>query len=161
MPTPQTHIKAVILDVDGVLTDGKIYLDAAGNESKSFYTQDGYGLKKLQSAGVTLAVISGRSSPVVTQRMQELNIQHVYQGIRDKLSCYQQLLQKLQLNPQQIAYIGDDLPDLAVMQQVGLALTVANAVPEIKSIATYCAHHTGGDGGVREICDWLIQHNYI
>lgn len=161
MQASKKNIKTMILDVDGVLTDGKIYLDAAGNESKSFHTQDGYGLQKLQSAGIKLAIISGRNSAAVTRRMQELKIQHVYQGIQDKMACYQQLLQSLQLNPEQIAYIGDDLPDLEVMKAVGLALTVANAVPEVKSIATYCAQRSGGNGGVREICDWLLQHHYI
>lgn len=155
---PQIELKALILDVDGVLTDGKIYLDAHGNESKVFHTQDGLGLKRLQQHGIKLAIISGRNSPVVSLRMKELGIKHVHQGIQDKLPVFQQLLTQLEIQAEQVAYAGDDLPDLSVMQQVGLPLTVANAVPEIKQLASHVATRHGGEGAVRELCDWLIQH---
>lgn len=151
-----TPIKALILDVDGVLTDGKIYFDNHGNESKVFHTQDGFGLKRLQKHGIILGIISGRSSFAVTHRMRDLQIEHVHQGIHHKLPVFQQLLESLKLSPQQVAYVGDDLPDLEIMQTVGLALTVANAVPAIKRIAHYTSQRCGGEGAVREICDWLL-----
>lgn len=152
-------LKALFLDVDGVLTDGKVYFDASGSETKAFNTQDGLGLKHIQQRDIVIIVISGRSSPVVDMRMQELGIKHVYQGISNKLPLFKQILDEMSLNPHETAYIGDDLPDLEVMQQVAFPLTVANAVPEIKSIACHIASRNGGEGGVRELCDWLLQNH--
>jgi 3-deoxy-D-manno-octulosonate 8-phosphate phosphatase (KDO 8-P phosphatase) len=161
--TPQIKdkkpIKVIIFDVDGVLTDGKIYLDAQGGESKVFHTQDGVGIKMLQEHGVVIAIISGLKSPVVSRRMESLNIRHVHQGIANKKPIFEELLNTLSVQAEEVAYVGDDLPDLEVMRLVGLPITVANAVPEIKKIAHYTATRRGGNGGVREICDWLMQHH--
>lgn len=149
-------IKLFILDVDGVLTDGKIWYSENGQEHKAFHTHDGLGLKRLRKAGVEIAVISGRNSPSVTQRLQELNITQVYQGISNKLDIFQTLLDKNNLLPENIASIGDDLPDLPLLEKSALAITVNNAVPEVKAIADYCTKRSGGEGAVREACEWLL-----
>ncbi len=149
-------IKLLVLDVDGVLTDGKIWLTNDNEEYKSFHTQDGLGLKRLQKSEVTIAIISGRSSKVVAMRMQELGIEHVHQGVRDKLPLFQQLLKKLNLTNEQTAYVGDDLPDLPIMQQVGLSIAVANATDAIKQHASWITHKNGGEGAVREACELIL-----
>jgi 3-deoxy-D-manno-octulosonate 8-phosphate phosphatase (KDO 8-P phosphatase) len=150
------NIKCLILDVDGVLTNGVIWLTEQGMEFKAFHVHDGVGIKRLQNAGVTVAVISGRSSGSVTHRMAELQIQHVYQGCTDKLAVFYQLINKLGIKPTEVAYIGDDLPDLPVMQQVGLSIAVANACAEVKAAAHWRTEKRGGDGAVREACDRLL-----
>lgn len=143
------------------MTDGRIWLMPNGEEIKSFYVQDGYGIKRLQQAGIVVAVISGRKSDVVTKRMQELKIQHYFQGHDDKWPIAENLLNKLQLNPEQAAYAGDDTPDLAVMTQVGFSIAVANAVPEVKTVADWCTVREGGNGAVREICDMILSFQAI
>ena len=152
-------LKALVLDVDGVLTDGKIYIDATGKETKTFNTQDGFGIKEIMKLGVIIIIISGRSSKVVNIRMQELGIDHVHQGVKDKLPLFESIIEKLKLSTEQIAYVGDDIPDLQIMKRVKFPLTVANAVPEIKNIACHIATRNGGDGAVRELCDWLIKNH--
>jgi 3-deoxy-D-manno-octulosonate 8-phosphate phosphatase (KDO 8-P phosphatase) len=168
MLKPKLHLKAqaiklLILDVDGVLTDGKLFFDQQGNEYKSFHAQDGHGLKLLRQTGVEIAVISGRRSPTVELRMKNLGISHVYQGQEDKRAAFQSLLSTLQLEPQQVAYVGDDLLDLPIMSKVGLAIAVNDAVPTVKDYADWCTARNGGQGAVREACDLIMQAqgNYL
>lgn len=150
-------IKCLILDVDGVLTDGGIWITEQGVELKRFHIQDGLGIKRLQSAGIIVAIISGRQSACVTARMSELQVKYVYQGCADKLATFKLLLKELRLQPTEVAYMGDDLPDLPVMEVVGLSIAVANACPEVKAIARWHTIKNGGEGAVREICDRLIK----
>lgn len=154
-------IKLFILDVDGVLTDGKIWYDEKGEEYKAFHTLDGVGLKRLQNAGVEIAVISGRNSPSVTRRMKELKITYVYQGVDNKLHVFQALLKELNITAQNAAYIGDDLPDIPIMEASGIAIAVHNAVSKVKSIAHYCTNQSGGQGAVREACEWMLSTQLV
>ena len=151
-----TNIKLLILDVDGVLTDGKIWYSSDGNEQKCFHTQDGLGLKRLQAIGIQIAIISGRQSNAVDQRMAELGIQHIYQGQSNKINAYESLLKIGNVSPTEVAYIGDDLPDIPIMERVGLRIAVNNAVPEVKAIADWCTSRHGGEGAVREACDFIL-----
>jgi len=123
------RVRLAIFDVDGVLTDGRLIYAADGHELKAFHVHDGLGLKRLLANHVEVAVITSRMSMLVTERMAELGVAHVYQGQDDKLACFEQLLHALKLGPDEVAYTGDDLPDLAVMQRVELAIAVANAHP--------------------------------
>ncbi|MFT6624376.1 MAG: 3-deoxy-D-manno-octulosonate 8-phosphate phosphatase (KDO 8-P phosphatase) [Cycloclasticus sp.] len=150
-------IKCVIFDVDGVLTDGKLFFDLQGHEYKSFHAQDGQGLKLLQQNGIDVAIISGRSSPIVDRRMKNLGIKHVYQGQENKLAAFNEILKKLTLTADQLAHVGDDLPDLAIMTRVRLAIAVQDANP---SILPYCQGQTsriGGHGAAREVCDAILN----
>ncbi len=149
-------IECVIFDVDGVLTDGKLFFDLSGQEYKSFHAQDGQGLKLLQQNGIEVAVISGRSSPIVERRMKSLGVKHVYQGQENKIAAFNDLLDKLSLRPDQVAHVGDDLPDLALMTRARLAIAVQDANP---SILPYCQGQTtrlGGQGAAREVCDAIL-----
>lgn len=154
--TKISEIKLLILDVDGVLTDGKIWLMPDGEETKCFHIQDGLGIKRLQQAGIIVAVITGRKSKAVNIRMQELGIKHYFSGQENKTIALNILLENLQIELNEVAYMGDDLPDFAVMQKVGLPIAVANAVPEIKKIAVWLTQKSGGEGAVREVCDRII-----
>lgn len=151
------QIKLLICDVDGVLSDGLIYLGNAGEEYKTFNTKDGFGMKALLNAGIEVAIITGRESRIVSDRMAALGVQHVYQGQSDKMYSYQTLLSTLQLSPQQVAYIGDDVVDLPVMLDCGLAVAVADAHPLVRQQATYTTQLKGGYGAVRELCDLLLE----
>lgn len=150
-------IKCLICDMDGVLTDGLLYIDNHFNELKTFHIQDGVGLKLLMAAGIEVAVITGSSNAVVDHRMQQLDIKHYYKAQLDKRETYKELKKTLNLNDEQIAYVGDDLPDLPIMQQVGLSVAVANAVRQIKEIALWQTELPGGRGGVREVCDLILN----
>ncbi|MDF1653690.1 MAG: HAD-IIIA family hydrolase [Coxiellaceae bacterium] len=153
------NIQLLILDVDGVLTDGKVYLSADGDEQKCFYVQDGMGMVNLIRANIPIAIISGRSSESVTRRMQELGVQHVHQGIDNKLPVFEQLIKELNINADNVAYVGDDTPDLCIMQYVGYKIAVANAVTEVRSIADWVTQRNGGEGAVREVCDWILSNH--
>lgn len=150
-------IKCVICDVDGVLTDGLIFLDNSGNELKAFNIQDGMGLKLLMAAGIDVAVITTSKNAVIDHRMQQLGIQYYFKGQLEKQTAFQQLKSTLSLQDEDIAYIGDDLPDLPIIQRVGFGVAVANAVKQIKDIADFQTSAYGGRGAVREVCD-LILH---
>jgi len=150
-------IKCLICDVDGVLTDGLIYIDNQGNELKAFNVQDGVGLKLLMAAEIEVAVITTSRNTVVDHRMQQLGITHYFKGQIEKQSAYQQIKQTLGLKDEQFAYIGDDLPDTPVMQQVGLSVAVANALHEVKEFADWQTEKTGGRGAVRELCDLILN----
>ncbi|MBZ0222778.1 MAG: HAD-IIIA family hydrolase [Dokdonella sp.] len=150
------RVKLAVFDVDGVLTDGKLVYAADGHESKAFHVHDGLGFRRLLANGIEVAVITARMSRIVTERMAELGVAHVYQDQKDKRACLAQLLQALQLAPEQVAYTGDDLPDLAPMQGIGLAIAVANAHPWVRERAHWRTRHAGGDGAAREVCDLLL-----
>ena len=150
-------IRWLVLDVDGVLTDGRLYYGNNGEELKAFNIQDGLGIKLLQKAGIGVAVITGRSSALVDRRARELGINPVVQGREDKLTALQELQALHPMALEEIAYIGDDLPDLAVIRRVGLGITPANGRPHIAAHATIQTAAAGGHGAVREIADLLIS----
>lgn len=151
-----TKLALAAFDVDGVMTDGRLYLGPDGAEYKAFHVRDGLGLKRLQNAGIQVAVITGRTSAVVSARMKELGIEHVYQGVADKLACMSALLETLGLEARHASYMGDDLPDLPVMQAVGLPVAVADACAEVRASARVITQAFGGCGAVREFSDLLI-----
>ena len=150
-------IRLVIFDVDGVLTDGRLYVTETGDEIKAFHSRDGHGMKMLQNSGVEIAIITGRSSSIVHHRMTELGIAHVYQGQRDKLPAYHDLLEQLDLQPAQVAYVGDDVVDLPVMRQVGLAIAVQDAHPMVKQHAHWQTPNAGGRGAARDVCELIME----
>lgn len=151
------NIRCLICDIDGVLTDSLIYIDNFGNELKAFNIQDGMGLKLLMAAGIDVAIITTSQNAVVTHRMQQLGIKHYYTGQVDKRAAYQQLKETLGLNDAQFAYIGDDLPDLPIIRQVGLGVAVANAVPQVREFAAWQTTEHGGRGAVRSLCDLILN----
>lgn len=151
------NIKLLVLDVDGVLSDGKLYFSDKGDELKAFSTLDGQGIKLLQNSGIEVALITGRKSNIVALRAKELGISKLVQGREDKLTALDDILAELKLNYQEVAYIGDDLPDLACIRRVGFGVTVPNANPVILQHALCCTERSGGQGAVREICDLILQ----
>lgn len=151
------QVRLLILDVDGVLTDGKLYFTPDGQEFKGFHARDGHGLKLLQRSGVETAVISGRSSPAVALRMSSLGVSHVFQGCENKLEPYQILLNRLNLLPEQTAFVGDDILDLPLMRRAGLAVAVADAHFSLHASAHWMTSVAGGFGAVREVCDLIMQ----
>lgn len=152
-------IRVLVCDVDGVLSDGRIYLGNNGEELKNFHTKDGFGLKAIRDIGIEVAVITGRSSRIVEDRMRSLGIEHVYQGQGDKLPAFQDLLDKLMLNADQAAYIGDDVIDIPVINACALGIAVADAHPLVCRAARLVTTLKGGEGAVREVCDLLLQAN--
>ncbi|HRD69650.1 MAG TPA: 3-deoxy-manno-octulosonate-8-phosphatase KdsC [Legionella sp.] len=150
-------IKCLVCDVDGVLSDGLLHIDNHGNELKSFHVQDGMGLKLLMAAGIEVAVITTARNAVVDHRMQQLGITLYYKGQVDKRAAYEKLKITLGLEDEQFAYIGDDLPDLPIIQTVGLGVAVGNAVPPVKEFADWQTEKMGGNGAVRELCDLILN----
>jgi 3-deoxy-D-manno-octulosonate 8-phosphate phosphatase (KDO 8-P phosphatase) len=150
-------IRVLVLDVDGVLTDGRLHFDAKGNEFKVFHAHDGYGIRRVLESGIEVAIISGRKSRAVEKRAAELDIPHVYLGVKDKPVVLQKLAEQLNAELDEIACVGDDVPDLACMQAAGLAVAVANAHPSLDAVADWHTHNTGGMGAVREVCDLLLE----
>ena len=150
-------IRLVLFDVDGVLTDGNIYLDDAGTEFKAFNTHDGHGIRLLLHYGFEVGVITGRTSRSLEHRMQDLKVKHVYQGCKDKFLAFQELLSRLELDEQQAAYVGDDIFDLQVMTRCGLAVAVANAHAYVKQHAHCETVNTGGRGAAREVCELVLD----
>ena len=151
-----THIRLVVLDVDGILTDGKLYLNQTGEELKVFHVLDGLGVELLIRAGIDVGIISGRSCEVVRQRANALGIKEVHLGQKNKLICFQQLIEKLNLTLDQVAAMGDDLPDLCILNRVALSATVKNAHPLIQSRCHWIAQRMGGRGAVREFADFIL-----
>jgi 3-deoxy-D-manno-octulosonate 8-phosphate phosphatase (KDO 8-P phosphatase) len=151
------QIRMVIFDVDGVLTDGSLCVSDDGREYKAFYARDGLGMQMLLATGVTIGIITGKTSQIVTHRMRMLGIQHVLQGKLDKLPAFQQLCAELQLEPYQVAYVGDDVNDLPVMQEVGLAIAVADAHPRILEVSHWQTTIHGGRGAAREVCEFIME----
>ncbi len=149
-------IKLIIMDVDGVLTDGSIYLDEQGHELKRFNVKDGSGIKFAHRSGLKTALISGRSSPVVDRRAIELGISEVIQLAKQKLPPYEALLKKYNLKDEEAAYIGDDVLDLGILRRVGFAVSVADAHEEVKKTAHYVTAAPGGQGAVREMIEMIL-----
>ncbi len=151
------QIKLLVCDIDGVFSDGRIYLGNDGEELKAFHTKDGFGIKALIASGVEVAVITGRKSAIVNNRMRALNVKHIIQGQEDKLPALKNIAEELQISPQQMAYIGDDLPDLACINYVGVGVAVHDAHPSVAKQADYITTINGGFGAVRELCDTIMQ----
>jgi 3-deoxy-D-manno-octulosonate 8-phosphate phosphatase (KDO 8-P phosphatase) len=150
-------IKLLVCDVDGVFSDGRIYLGNNGEELKAFHTKDGFGIKALGNSGVDVAIITGRRSIIVANRMAALNVKHIIQGEENKLPALLSLAEKLSINLDEIAYIGDDMPDLPCILQVGLGIAVNDAHPMVLTKADYITFTLGGFGAVREVCDLIMQ----
>ena len=150
-------IRCLVLDVDGVLTKGDITYTSSGEELKTFHAKDGMGLAIAHSMGLQTAIITGRTSPIVERRAKELNISHIQMGSHNKSAGLQVVLDILQVEPQEVAYMGDDLNDLGVMSRVGLAMTPQDGVAEIKDIAHYICQANGGEGAVREAVEYILK----
>ncbi len=151
------NIRLLVLDVDGVLTDGRLYFNAEGETLKAFHVRDGAGIVQLRKSGIEVAIISGRHSAAVTTRMKELGVSQVKQGIQDKRAALQKLLESLDLSPDCLACVGDDTPDLPMLKMAHLAVAVADAHPSIQAAAHYVTQIRGGLGAVREVCDLILQ----
>jgi 3-deoxy-D-manno-octulosonate 8-phosphate phosphatase (KDO 8-P phosphatase) len=149
-------VRCAVFDVDGILTDGLLYLGPNGEEWKAVSVKDGLGLKLLMQAGVEVAVISGRPSPAMRQRLNSLGVNRVYLNTETKLPAYERLLRELNLGDEQFAVMGDDTPDLPLMQRAGLALTAADAHPSVLKAAHWVSRNPGGRGAVREACDLIL-----
>jgi 3-deoxy-D-manno-octulosonate 8-phosphate phosphatase (KDO 8-P phosphatase) len=156
-PTPFGKIELLVLDVDGVLTDGRLYYSARGETLKVFHVHDGHGIKLLMQSGVAVAAVSGRRSAAVSARMRELKVKHVVQGCTDKVEALRRLTERLGLDPLSCACIVDDTADLPLMSAVGLAAAVADAHPLVRSAAHWVSSLPGGRGAVRELCDELLR----
>ena len=151
------HVRLLIIDVDGVLTDGGLHFDNRGEEYKTFNSLDGHGIRMMLNGGIEIAVITGRSSKIVDHRMGDLGVKHVYQGHRDKLPAFEKLLRETGNDASQAAYIGDDLPDLPIMQRVGFAIAVQNAHGFVKQHCDLVTGANGGHGAVREVTDFILH----
>ena len=151
------RVRLLALDVDGVLTDGRLYLSAAGEELKVFHVRDGSGLVALQRAGISVAIVSGRDSAAVVRRAAELGIAHVRQGVADKGAELERLLASLGVAPEATACVGDDTPDLPMLRRAGLAVAVADAHPSVLAAARWVTPSPGGRGAVRDVCDLLLS----
>lgn len=150
-------IRLLITDVDGVLTDGRIFYNAEGVESQAFYVRDGYGLRMARQAGLRTAIVTGRISAAVTHRARELGITEIHQGALNKLEVYEMLLQRYGLTDEAVAYVGDDLNDLPVLGRVGLSAAPADADPEVRTRVAYVTTQVGGRGVVREVIDLILK----
>jgi 3-deoxy-D-manno-octulosonate 8-phosphate phosphatase (KDO 8-P phosphatase) len=151
------QIELLVLDVDGVLSDGKVYYSNTGDELKNFNIKDGLGIKLAQKYGIEIAIITGRESEIVARRARELGIEHLYQGKTDKRQVFASLIDKLRLSDEQVAHMGDDLPDIPLMLRAGLGLTVADAHPVVVEHADWQSQYCGGGGAVREAIDLLLD----
>jgi 3-deoxy-D-manno-octulosonate 8-phosphate phosphatase (KDO 8-P phosphatase) len=148
--------RALVLDVDGVLTDGRLYYGAKGETLKVFHVRDGQGIKAVAAAGVTVAIISGRKSPHVARRARDLGIKHVFQGVNDKLAALTRLAAQLGLTLEHCVCVGDDTPDAPILAAAGLGVAVADAHTDALTAADIATTRPGGRGAVREVCDWMI-----
>ena len=151
------QIKLVIFDVDGVLTDGGLYFTDDGKELKAFNSRDGHGMKMLRQSGVEIGIITGRTSNVVTHRMDNLGIKYVYQGQHEKLPAFLELIEKLGVVPEQVAYMGDDVVDLPIMRRVGLAVAVQDAHGWVAKHSHWQAPSCGGRGAARDLCEMIME----
>ena len=151
------NIKFLLLDVDGVMTDGRIILDNQGNELKAFHVRDGHGIKLAQKSGIIVGIITGRKSEVVNIRARELGIQEVHQGAHEKIAVYDALIAKYGFRDSEVAYIGDDVVDVDIFKRVGLAVAVADSDPAIKSHADIVTRAEGGRGSVREVINIILK----
>jgi 3-deoxy-D-manno-octulosonate 8-phosphate phosphatase (KDO 8-P phosphatase) len=156
---PSAAIRMLVLDVDGVMTDGRLHFGPRGEALKLFHVRDGLGIKQIAQAGIEVAVISGRKSKMVDVRCRELGVVHVFQGAKDKLAVLDKLCARLKIEPSACACVGDDLPDIPLMRTVALAFAVADAHPEARHAAHLITKLPGGHGAVREVCDYLLTHS--
>jgi 3-deoxy-D-manno-octulosonate 8-phosphate phosphatase (KDO 8-P phosphatase) len=152
-----SHIKLLLMDCDGVLTDGRLWLTRDGDEQKSFNTHDGLGLSLLHRAGLKSGIITGRSSEAVARRAQELGVEFVHQGNLAKLAAFEQVLVDAAVSESEVAFIGDDLPDIPLMKRAELSVAVADAVAETRSVAHYITQARGGRGAVREVIELILK----
>ena len=152
-----SHIKLVIFDVDGVLTNGALFYGDDGQEYKAFNSRDGHGMKMLQNSGVEIGIITGRTSNVVEHRMNNLGIQHIYQGKQEKLPAFEELVKKLGLTAKEVAYVGDDVVDLPILIRVGLAIAVGDAHQLVKQHAHWQTPNGGGQGAARDVCELIME----
>jgi 3-deoxy-D-manno-octulosonate 8-phosphate phosphatase (KDO 8-P phosphatase) len=150
-------IKLIVLDVDGVLTDGSIIYDSEGREYKIFNVKDGYGIVTAVRRGIKVVVISGRNSPIVERRCRELGITEIFQGVSDKLKVYEEVKEKYGLKDSEVAAMGDDIPDIPILERVGFSGAPADAVPEVKKVVKLVTSLPGGKGAVREFIDYLLK----
>jgi 3-deoxy-D-manno-octulosonate 8-phosphate phosphatase (KDO 8-P phosphatase) len=150
-------IRLLLLDVDGVLTDGRLYFSNSGEELKAFHILDGHGIKQLQASGVKVGIVTGRESALVANRARELSVQIVVQKSPDKLASVRQIAEEQKLQLEEIAFMGDDFPDLPPIRAVGLGFTVANAHRDVRAHCHWQSSRSGGDGAVREACDLIMQ----
>ena len=150
-------IKLLIMDVDGVMTDGRIIMDDAGHELKNFNVRDGHGIKLLQRYGIQVAILTGRQSKVVAHRARDLDINDVYQKVFNKKDVFEKILKKHKLSPDEAAFIGDDIVDIPVLKRVGFSVAVADADDMVKKSVHYVAKNRGGHGAVREVCEMILQ----
>ncbi len=150
-------IKVLAMDVDGVLTDGRIVIDSSGGEIKNFDVQDGFGIVFFRKAGFKTAIITARSAKAVTARVKDLKIDKIYQDAYPKIDAYQKMLKGFKVQDEEVCFIGDDLPDIPVLEKVGFAVAVPNAVPEVKHVADYITQKHGGAGAVREVIELILK----
>ncbi len=150
-------LRLLLLDVDGVLTDGSLLYSENGVETKSFNTQDGLGIRLVQKAGVDVGIITARTSDLVRQRAEELGMKYIFQGIGRKLESYKEIIRQAGLQPYQVCYMGDDWIDLALLSRVGLAACPANSVAEVKDACHFISSRSGGHGAIREVCDLIVR----
>jgi 3-deoxy-D-manno-octulosonate 8-phosphate phosphatase (KDO 8-P phosphatase) len=151
-------IQMLVLDVDGVLTDCRVWLDASGEWRRYFSLRDGLGMKSLQAKGYKIAIITASDAEDIRERAKKLAVDYFYEGSLDKFPAFLDLQKKTGLAPEQIAYMGDDLPDLPILKVVGFAATVPEAMSEVKKCSHYITQRPGGNGAVREVCDFIYQH---
>jgi 3-deoxy-D-manno-octulosonate 8-phosphate phosphatase (KDO 8-P phosphatase) len=150
------RVQLLVLDVDGVLTDGRLFYGAKGESLKAFHVRDGHGIKQVAASGITVAIISGRKSAAVAQRARELGIRHVTQGVGDKLAALARLAKSRQIALEHCACVGDDTPDAPMLHAAGIAIAVADAHADALAVADLVTTRSGGHGAVREVCDWLL-----
>ena len=152
-----SNVRLVAFDVDGVFTDGRFYLSDDGVETKAFHTQDGFGVRQLLNAGIEVAIISGRRSAAVERRMADLGVSHVVLGCKDKVAALDGICADLGIATENCAYVGDDIPELTLLQHVGVRIAVANAVPELHEACDHATTARGGHGAVREACELILS----
>jgi 3-deoxy-D-manno-octulosonate 8-phosphate phosphatase (KDO 8-P phosphatase) len=151
------QVRLLILDVDGVLTDGRIIMDHEGRELKAFDVRDGHGIKLLREAGIAVAVLTGRSSPVVQRRADDLGISWVRQGVYDKVAAFEEIARAIGVTDEETCFVGDDLVDISLLRRVGVPVVVADGVEQARRVALYVTAAPGGRGAVREVCDLLLE----
>jgi 3-deoxy-D-manno-octulosonate 8-phosphate phosphatase (KDO 8-P phosphatase) len=156
VPAALARVRLLVLDVDGVLTDGRLFYGPKGELLKAFHVRDGYGIKRVAAAGITVAIISGRKSAAVLRRAKELGIRHVTQGANDKLTALRKLAKARGVSLEECACVGDDTPDAPILAAAGVGIAVADAHEDALSVADLVTTRSGGQGAVREVCDWLI-----
>jgi 3-deoxy-D-manno-octulosonate 8-phosphate phosphatase (KDO 8-P phosphatase) len=157
LQTKAKKIKLLLLDVDGVLTDNRLIYGDDGQEYKAFYTRDGHAMVLIQKSGIEIGIITGRSSELVKKRMQDLKVKHLYQGVPDKLPTFETLMKTLNINPENVAYMGDDILDLPILSRVGLSACPKDSDPEVISRVDFVSQFDGGRGAVREFCEFIMK----